>query len=211
MSILEKIEVHKQQALSKRVPEDLKTCPHCHESPFFKAHDLRSRKFLAIIDLIVYRIDSFLGRWKCPACGKSFTYYPDFALPFKRYVKESVVKLAEEYLENEQTSYQQTVDPIAYDREPDENEPCLEKPTLWRWVGWLGSLEENLSNALHLIRQKSPSHGIFRQMNLVSPRKYRSDKRKEILNLAVRFLRTEREFKEIFKISIFPRFATGVP
>jgi len=75
-----------------KIPFDLKTCPICKEAPdYFKPHDCRKRVFLVIVEWVVQKIESVLGRWKCPLCNHTFTYYPNFAIPYKRYVKDNIL------------------------------------------------------------------------------------------------------------------------
>jgi len=61
-------------------------CPVCEaESRFFQDTRLRERRFLIIVEMIVTSVCCALIRFKCPGCRKSFTFYPDFALPRKHY------------------------------------------------------------------------------------------------------------------------------
>ena len=139
MTILEKIEAHKQAILSSQVPEDLTTCPCCHQSPpEFKLHDVRQRSFRVIIENLVHLVQGFLARWKCTLCKHSFTWYPDFAIAYKRYVKDSIVKLSSKYVEDDKTTYNQTVQHqssfIAYTTDKEIQEPCLAGSTVHRWL-----------------------------------------------------------------------------
>jgi len=75
----------KQLEKNKIKPDNLPPCLRCHvESTFFKEHAYRGRKFLVIVDMLVKTVLSALIRFRCPGCGKTFTYYPDFALPHKQ-------------------------------------------------------------------------------------------------------------------------------
>ena len=88
------------------------------------------------------------------------------------------------------------------------DERYFEGSTVWRWLSFIGSLRHTLNNALNLIRQKSPASSIFRQIYPIHPKKYRSDKRKNILQRSMRLFYAEDEFQRLFKISIFPDLAT---
>lgn len=206
---------HEQEILSKKIPTDLQTCPNCKQTPeFFKPHECKKRLFLVIVEDSVQKIHSFLGRWKCPLCGKSFTYYPDFAIPYKRYVKDNIIKLARQYIENSNITYREVVKDkglaIGYDSDADKiDERQLEGSTVWRWLDYIGSLNQLLSKALNLIRQRSPSSEIFRQIQPIYPKKYRTNERKKLLSQSIRLFIAEMVFSNLFGLSIFPKFATG--
>jgi hypothetical protein len=215
MTILEKVEAHNQEVLSSQVPKDLITCPHCHQRPpIFKLHDVRTRKFLVVIEELVHLLQGLLARWKCTVCGNCFTWYPDFALPYKRYVKDSIVKLSRKYVEDDNTTYNDVVQHqsslIAYNTDKGIEERCLAGSTVHRWLSWMGeTLKAPLSRALELIRQKDPSCNIFRVVRPVAAQKYRGHRRRSILDSAIRFLTAEGVYNSLFGQSIFPRLATG--
>ncbi len=217
MTLLEKIEAHKQAVLSSEVPKDLIICPHCQKSPpSFKSHDVRDRNFLVIIENFVHQVQSLLARWRCPICGHCFTYYPDFALPYKRYVKDSIVQLSQSYVEEDKTPYRQVVQhqgsPIGYKTDKGIDERQLEGSTVWRWLSWIGgTLKAPLTHALNLIRQRNPSCAIFRKIRPLAAQKYRSEPRRTLLDRCMRFFPAEDEYHALFGTSIFPRFATGFP
>lgn len=214
MNILEKVEAHNQEVLSSQIPEDLITCPHCHQKPpVFKLHDVRQRNFRVVIENLVHLLQGLLARWKCTLCEHCFTWYPDFALPYKRYVKDSIVQMSRKYVEHDQITYNQAVQHqsslIAYATDEGVQERCLAGSTVHRWLSWIGgTLKEPLSRALELIRQKDPSCSIFRQIRPVASIKYRSPNRRSILDSAIRFLAAEGVYDCLFGQSIFPRFAT---
>ncbi len=217
MSLVEKIKSHEQEILSGQAPENLKHCPRCEGTPqSFKSHGLRSRIFLVIIGAFVHQIPSFLGRWKCPLCHCSFTYYPDFALPFKRYLKDSILPLARTYLEEDTSTYRKVVQDndsargyACSEQKEGIDERQLQGSTIWRWLSFIGSLKQTLCHGLNIIRQKSPSSFVFREIRPVHRRKYQSEKRKVLLEFCQRFFVAESAFSRLFGSSIFPRFATG--
>ncbi|MCP4911591.1 MAG: hypothetical protein GY909_00620 [Oligoflexia bacterium] len=208
MSIIEKIKAHEQEVRATKYPPDSHICPNCKEAhKSFKPHQKRNRLFLVIIGNIVNKIRSLLGRWRCLICGATFTYYPDFAIPCKRYVKEKVLELSRKYVEDDDTSYRKVASNNRFPIVHETGEHYFDHTTVWRWVGYIGSLEQRLSRALKLIREKEPSSKIFRQIHPVNPRKYRSKGRRKLLDRCMRLFILEREFKKVFNASNFTEFA----
>ena len=189
-------------------------CPRCHEKvAVFKRHDSRERSFRFIVGYYVYVIKSLLLRWKCPICGKTFTDYPFFAAPHKRYVVMDMERFSEEYIENERQSYRKVVTPLSTPigyHEPDDRpvEHFLAHSTPWRWIHALGSMKNTLTESLHLIKQKDPTSAIFREICPIIPHKYQSSQRKSILENARRLLRAGLEFHRLFGHKIFPHLET---
>ena len=106
--------------------------------------------------------------------------------------------------------------PILYDdrgantiRAGRDRVPGLAASTIWRWVSWLGSLENMLREASQLIRQKAPSSALHREPWALHVRKHRSDARRQTLQRAAQCLVTESLFRELFDQEIFPHFATA--
>ncbi|MFH1097366.1 MAG: DUF6431 domain-containing protein [Candidatus Desantisbacteria bacterium] len=187
------------------------SCPHCFETPdTFNLHESRKRSFRFIVGFFVRIVISMLIRWKCPICGRTFTDYPAFALPYKRYVLMDIEHLSEDYLENEK-SYQQTVscegEAIGYEEKDGKvDERQLSASTPWRWLTFLGSMNNSLTQALNLIEQKAPQSAIFRQLFPLWPGKYRTQKRKILLQSAWKLLQASRLFEQLFGHKIFPRY-----
>ena len=212
MSILEKIKAHEQEVRATKQPFDLHICSNCKEAHrSFKPHQKRNRLFLIIMGSIVHRIRSLLGRWKCLLCGATFTYYPDFAIPHKHYVKEKILELSRRYVEDEDKSYRKVASNNGFPIVHETSERYFDHTTVWRWVGYIGSLEQRLSKGLKLIREKSPSSKIFRQIHPINPRKYRSEARRKLLDRCMRMYILEDEFKKVFNASIFTELATLGP
>ncbi len=188
----------------------------------FKQHGKRERTFLIIIDGIVRELDSFLCRWRCLICKRTFTYYPPYAQRNNRYVNGDILELTEKYIENENRTYAQSVEhekmPIGYDGRtfqsdhghwdtpsPDDprDERFLVRSTMWKWLSDLGGFKKLLRKALSLIRQKAPSSTIFRDIRPIAVCKYRSQERKKTLDAVRKLLLAEKEFQKIFGQSIF--------
>jgi hypothetical protein len=93
----------------KITPESLPPCPRCNiESICFKIHAYRERRFLIIVEMIIRAVFCPLVRFKCPGCGKTITFYPDFAVPHKHYTRQTVLGFATAYLKTDAT-YEQAV------------------------------------------------------------------------------------------------------
>ena len=224
--VLEQIKAY-TKGVEKEDPScTIEICTRCGKSPGeFKIHDRRKRIFLVIVGQLVQKIITILFRWKCPLCGETFTLYPDFALPNKRYVREDIFKRSLCFVENENMSYRQVVKDAGkaiFHGNPEKLEETISKyglgaigsrefahSTVHSWLTTISGFKEATNKALHMIRTKSSTSKIFRKIQPVFPRKYRSRKRKEILQMAFQFLKTENEYKAIFKISIFPHFKTA--
>jgi len=211
---LEEINSFTQAVVRGEVPCDVQSCLRCGGHPdFFRIHERRKRTFLVILDRLVHKILSFLLRWKCPLCKKTFTTYPSFALPRKRYVRQEILRFSERYVTEDRTSYRKAATEgglaVFYHGEEGKiDERQFAHTTLHRWFPFLGSLKRTAREALQLIREKTPGSGIFRKILPVPPWKYRSEERHEILIESRRLLQVESEFRILFENSLFPRFAT---
>ena len=134
-------------------------CPHCGrmaQQPHpFKKHAFRPRKFLVVRDRYVETVQCALVRWRCPACERTFTEYPPFALAHKQYVLPQMTCRALRYVEDDGVSYRKGVrqaflpifhlgDPSSpsdlWSRRPDaQSEPSiLAHSSLHRWVSTFG-------------------------------------------------------------------------
>ena len=148
----------------------------------------------------------------CAAASGSLITLP-FALPRKRFTQQPVLEKGKEYLGTEQ-SYAQTVNhqgmPIMYDdRTPVglKKAAGLAPSTVWRWLSWLGGMPKTVRATWDLIRQKDPNATLHRQPWVVSPRKYRSEQRRDTLVGAMQLLAVDRVCHGIFGEGIFPRYA----
>lgn len=213
VSIIDEIEAHEKQVRSGVIPDELKFCEFCNGSlSSLKLHEARFRVFYYIVDCYVYRKESWLGRWKCTACKKTFTYYPEYCLPYKRYVKADILKYCCIYLNNAKISYRSVVKEgsfVIVHKAAEQTKQCeLSGTSIWRWQSFLSILSKVEQKGLQLIREKSSECQIFREVYTMSKLKYRTLKRKNQLFQALKLLKVEEVFKKIFSTTIFPKFAT---
>ena len=138
-------------------------------------------------------------------------------MPRKRFTKKPVLEKGTEYLGTEH-SYADTTHheeqrrrmPIMYDDRqpaPKRQPEGLAPSTVWRWLSWLGAMPNTLRAACALVRQQDPNATLHRQPWAVSPRKYRSDKRRDTLIEAMQLLAADRLCEGVFGRGIFPRYA----
>jgi hypothetical protein len=134
-------------------------------------------------------------------------------LPRKRYVKQPVLEKGSEYLGTGQ-SYLETTKhegmSIVYDDRTVTGNRVplgLAPSTVWRWLSWLGRMPGTLQAAWGLIRQKDSNSTLHREPWAVSPTKYRSEKRRDVLQQAMQLLAIDRVCKKLFGEGIFPRYA----
>ena len=202
-----------QHALEKNKikPDNLLPCPDCRlQSAFFKPHAYRERKFLVIIEMSIKTVTSALIRFKCPDCGKTFTYYPDFALPYKRYTRPTITSFSQVYLEDEAISYRKAL--IVDGSEPGyQNENRMMAPTtIHRWNTTLSQLIKMPQKALDLILKQNPAANIGPQLDRLSvaSRKFKIQTRQQQLLNACRVLKIEAVFTTNFQVSIFTELAS---
>lgn len=181
-----------------------------------------------IVNRMVQAVVSALTRWKCPACEKTFTLYPDFALPHKHYIRQDVCRLSECYVTDDDLSYSKAVQvngtAVYYDavaagsqavdnRAPPGGSQAIDDRVLWpstlhRWIGWVGGLRRTLREAFQLIRARSATCDVHRDLVPLAPRKYRSEQRQVVLQACGRLFRTDEAYRNFFRTSIFPDLAT---
>lgn len=191
---------------------ELDRCPHCRGRPGrFRRHGVRSRVFLVLAADMIKRVFSYLTRWKCPLCGRTFTLYPWFALPFKHYVLPFMKKRCAAYVEDEARTYREGVEqngkPIS-EEDPDGGAE-LRPSTLWRWVATLGRLPVTVRQALNLIKQTDPATGVFRELGglRIPSQKFRSTGHKALLARCRELIVVERVYDHLFSASFFPDLA----
>ena len=108
---LEDIKAHQQRVEKNKItPDHLPPCPRCRvESASFKIHAYRERRFLIIIEMLIKAAYCSLVRFGCPGCGKTFTHYPDFAMPHKHYSRQTIEGINRANVENDQKTYEDAV------------------------------------------------------------------------------------------------------
>lgn len=213
-SILEKIKDYDSAVKMGTLKCHYENCPKCgQEVEKFRLHEYKRRIFFVITEIWVKRIVTLLLRLKCPLCKKTFMFYPPFALPYKNYVKDNVLSLCEKYICHGQLSYEKCANYeqkiISHEKlESDNHYKTFEKSTIHRWISSFSLLTKGLRKTLQLIKEKSISSEIFRQLQPIFSEKYRSDERRIILEIVQKLLITNDEFEKVFGLSIFPQFAT---
>ena len=136
------IRQHTDAIISGKIPKPEKCCPRCFSKPeAFKLHECRKRAFRYIAGNFVKVLITLLARWKCAECGKTFTFYPPFAAPHKRYTINDILNLRNKYIEDEQQTFYTAVthegSPIGYREENEKNvDHFLSPSTLYRWIIW---------------------------------------------------------------------------
>jgi hypothetical protein len=147
---------HTDAVISGKIPVPQKSCPRCLNKEKFRLHECRRRLFRYIIGSSVKVILTLLPRWKCEVCQKTFTVYPPFAVPHKRFVLCDIEKLCQRYIKDREETYCSTVSneglPIGYDEGTNNAaDHFLAPSTIWRWIGWLSHIKASYS-------QKSSSY-----------------------------------------------------
>jgi transposase len=206
----EDIKAH-QDKIEKNIitPESLPPCPRCDlESIYFKIHAYRERRFLIIVEMIVRAVFCPLVRFKCPVCRKTFTFYPDFAIPYKHYTRQSIVGFAAAYLKMD-TTYEQAI--MVENGAPGylNSDVILAPSTIHRWISHLARYTETPRRALTLLRQENPTSPICRDLAQLNPTggKFRSERRKQQLMNAQKLTIIEAFFQATFNLSIFTKLA----
>jgi hypothetical protein len=167
------------------------------------------------VDRVVQVLTVVLIRWRCSHCRHVFTDFPAFLLPYRRYASSSLMPLARDYLEQDELSYQGAVAPqgrvmgyVTASTQEKIDERALHRSTLWRFVRFLGAQTVALQVGLELIHEHDPLTTQHRFLGAVTPHKYRSPDRGEILRTARRLLHLIDHWNRIFSDPFFPRFAT---
>ena len=82
----------------------------------------------------------------------------------------------------------------------------LSPSTVWRWLSWLGEMPNTLRAVMGLIREKDPNATLHRELWVVPPSKYRSQRRRDTLQRAMQLLVADRVCARLFGKGIFPRY-----
>lgn len=169
-------------------------CPYCGASPLrFLRDGTRGIVSRTVEHGIVSKTPGSVLRWKCPACRRSFTEYPDSRVPGQRFSRECIYTLSERYLKDHTMTYRRTVCedgiPIAYPETDQGNSgdgdedyadtPILAHTTIYRWITALGAKQLPSDPCTTDAEPKQPSEKA-ESMDLPT-RKYRSAARKDVL------------------------------
>lgn len=209
---LEDIKAYQQKVEKDKItPHHLPPCPRCRvDSSFFKIHAYRERRFLIIIQMLIKTTYCSLVRFRCPGCGKTFTFYPDFAIPHKHYSRPTIMSFAATYTESDPMTYQQAV--MVDNSTPGyaQNDGTLAPSTIHRWVSTLARFSDTCRTALMLLLQQNPVSSICRDLArlTIGPRKHKSNERKKQLAACRHLVIIEAVFQAAFKTSIFTKLAT---
>jgi len=184
----EDIKAYQEKVEKDKIPpHNLPPCPRCSlDSSFFKVHAYRERRFLIIVEMWIKAAFCSLVRFRCPGCGKSFTFYPDFAIPHKHYTRQSLMGFAANYLESDDMTYRQAV------------------------ITTPGRLTNTCRRALLLLLEENPVSSICRDLAriMIPQRKFKTHHRKKQLIGCRQLQMIEAIFKATFNTSIFTKLAT---
>jgi hypothetical protein len=209
---LEDIKAYQEKVQKDKItPHNLPPCPRCSvDSSFFKIHAYRERRFLIIVEMLIKSAFCSLIRFRCPGCAKSFTSYPDFAIPHKHYTRQSLMGFAANYLESDDMTYQKAV--MVDNSAPGypQSDSTLAPSTIHRWITTLGRLTGTCRTALLLLLQENPVLSICRDIaRIIIPHgKFRTNHRKKQLIGCRQLIMIEAIFKAAFNTSIFTKLAT---
>jgi len=184
---LEDIKAHQENVEKNKITsEGLSACPRCRREPiFFKIHAYRERRFLLIINTIVKSVYCTLVRFRCPRCGKTFTHYPDFALPRKHYTRQTIERLSAAFVEEEQKTYETAA--MTDDGVPAYSDSRqFSGSTIYRWISTLACLFSACQDGDAVLHHRPEP--------AVSKRKYRTPAREAIVLKCRHFLRLKSGF-----------------
>jgi len=207
VEVTQVIAQYQQEAESQASPDCC--CPGCQqEEPGYRLHDRRRRQFFVIAGNWVHCFFTTLRRWKCRLCGTTFTFYPSFCVPYKRFVLAAITGLSGRYVDSDEASYRAVVRrqgmALGYVEDPSQSKQ-LSPSTVWRWLGDLGVGTKRLQAGLRLIQDKDPRLMLHRQIRPVAVRKYRTEHRRELLQTGRLLLVVAAVFHRLFDQVIFPR------
>jgi hypothetical protein len=188
---LNAIEEHSRRVLRADSTPYRTVCKACRSDRLVR-HDVRRREFYWRDELGCSRsIPSWIARWKCSVCKGIFTDYPPFALPEKRYTKDTIFEVVVSFCEIEQTTYRSPV--------PTPQTPIAELKihgsTLWRWISWMKSRWWIAPRIIDLLLQWYPNSWIHRKWWLVAPCKARTEERLKDVSHARKFVRLIQMFE----------------
>ena len=183
-------------------------CPACREQGTLRKHELRPREFWCCVSNEVRRVASVVLRVACKLCGCRTTVLPEFALPHKRYVVADLVDATQRYLLDDAATHASAT---KVDGKPvfhSTTGAYRARSTVHRWIGFLGSLASLLAHATEFVMQVDPAFSPLAEMRFISPHRYRTAARHEVLERAHRLLRVRSRLRQTIKHELFPTVAT---
>jgi hypothetical protein len=172
----------------------------------FQKHGAVARVWLCVVGGLVRSLSTFLMRWRCGVCGRTFRHYPEGVAPRKRYVVLDLVGYGSRYLSEPAATYRRVVQsegPLrgrgilhaeeaagadwSEARKEEERGSALSHTTLWRFLGFLGSLSCHCADPFREQVRVEASEVDFAAW-LIAPHKYRSESRRTTLVLAAKRL-----------------------
>ena len=172
---------------NKITPDGLDPCLRCNLEPgHFKIHAYRERRFLIIVEMVVKAVYCTLVRFKCSGWGKTFAFYPAFAVPHKHYTRPTVETFSRTYLEDDQKSYKDAI--MTVDGVPTclETGRQLAPSTIHGWISTLAGIFTAYQEAKEKPLQKKASLRLCKTQ--IPKKKYRTLTRKEVLLKCREFL-----------------------
>ncbi len=187
---IEEIKAYQSQVEKDKItPAGLPPCPRCQlKACLFKIHAYRERRFLLIIEMLVKSIFCTLVRFRCTRCGKTFTQYPEFAMPYKHYTRQSIERLSATYVKDDQKTYETAA--ITDDGVPgyQDSRQVLAASTIYRWITTLARcITSSCHDALTKTSQKAGSHFCSGSDLAIAKQKYRTAERKKCLLRCLHF------------------------
>ncbi|MDX2504827.1 MAG: DUF6431 domain-containing protein [Gammaproteobacteria bacterium] len=189
------------------LPPIWKCCPCCFsEQASFKQHDCRIRELRYVVTFWVKTFLLTLFRWKCSVCKETFTVYPRFLLPYKRFITPSMLSLCRDYLSVGEATYRDIAHPgksqYAYENNGSQE---FSHVTIWNWFKGLLPFAKNAHKTILLLFRVVPDSSIHREVIPVNSRKYQSEERKICLEQVEFVIRVAGELgKSRIYVSNFP-------
>lgn len=131
------IEEHNCRVLNgSMTPYKNRPCACCGSESSFAQHDVRRRMFYFIDEHgNCHQLRSWIVRWRCKRCKFLYTDIPPFAIPNKRFTRDSIIQVTHGFCANSVTTYRAPMPDQGWGKKSIELSPS----TLWRWVSWMWS------------------------------------------------------------------------
>ena len=177
---LEAIKAYQKKVENNKItPDTLPPCPRCHLEPqYFKVHAYRERRLLIIVEAIIEAVYCALVRFRCTGCGKTFAFYPDFALAHKHYSRQTAERFSSIYLQDDRKTYKEAV--MTVDGLPTHLETgcALAPSTIHRWITTLAGISTVYQAGAKALQKTALARRLKRQR---FSGKYRTRARKAVL------------------------------